>query len=104
MAGESAVDRAAMAQAAVQVETALGTIKGQQSALAGYHGTLMSGWVGDAASAFTNAYTAFNEDFTKVITALNGIHEKLVGTRARYEATEEAQTAVANRVASQINR
>ena len=104
MAGESAVDRAAMAQAAVQVDDALGQIRGQQSTLAGYHSTLMGGWEGDAASAFTNAFNAFNEDFTKVINALNGIHEKLIGTRARYEATEQAQTAVANRVAGQINR
>ena len=104
MAGESAVDRAAMAQAAVQVEDALGQIRSQQSTLAGYHSTLMGGWVGDAANAFTNAYTAFNEDFSKVINALNGIHENLIGTRARYEANEQAQTAVANRVAGQINR
>jgi WXG100 family type VII secretion target len=93
-----------MAQAAVQVEDALGQVRSQQSTLAGYHSTLMGGWVGEAASAFTNAYTMFNDDFTKVITALNGIHEKLVGTRARYEATEQAQTAVANHVAGQINR
>lgn len=104
MAGESAVDRAAMAQAAVQVEDALGQIRSQQSTLAGYHSTLMAGWVGDAASAFTNAYTRFNEDFTRVINALDGIHEKLIGTRSRYEATEEAQTAAANQVAGQINR
>jgi WXG100 family type VII secretion target len=93
-----------MAQAAVQVDDAVNTIRGQQSTLAGYHSTLMAGWVGEAASAFTNAYTAFNDDFTKVLNALNGIHEKLVGTRARYEATEEAQTAVANHVMGQINR
>ncbi len=38
MAAESAFNRAAMAQAAVQVEDAVGQIRGQQSTLAGQHG------------------------------------------------------------------
>jgi WXG100 family type VII secretion target len=103
MAGESAVNRAAMAQAAVQVEDTLGTVRGLQSQLAGFHGDLMAGWQGMAASAFTNAYNSFNADFTQVIQALQGIQEKLVGTRARYETTEETQTAAANRVSGLLN-
>ncbi|MGO9082096.1 MAG: WXG100 family type VII secretion target [Streptosporangiaceae bacterium] len=104
MAGESAVNRAQMATAAMQVEDAVTKIRGQQSQLAAYHGELMAGWAGDASMAFTNAYDSFNADFTKVINALEGIHEKLVGTRARYEATEEANTASVNRVAGLLNR
>jgi len=103
MAGESAVNRAAMAQAAVQVEDAVGTIRGQQSQLAGYHSDLMGGWSGEAASAFTNAYNSFNADFTKVLNALQGIHEKLVGTHSKYVANEATQTAAANRVAGLLN-
>ena len=53
MAAESAFNRAAMAQAAVQVEDAVGQIRGQQSTLAGQHGDLMAGWQGEAATAFT---------------------------------------------------
>lgn len=104
MAGESAVNRAAMAQAAVQVEDALGQVRGQQSQLAGFHGDLMGGWQGMAASAFTNAYEQFNSDFSQVIQALQGIQEKLVSTRAHYETTEETQTAAANRVAGLLNK
>lgn len=103
MPAESAVNRAAMAQAAVQVEDTLGTVRSLQSTLAGYHSTLMGGWVGQAASAFTTAYTSFNDDFTKVITALQGIQEKLVATRSHYQATEDTQTAAANRVAGMLN-
>jgi WXG100 family type VII secretion target len=103
MAAESAVDRAAMAQAAVQVEDAVAQIRGQQGQLAGFHGDLMAGWQGEAAAAFTGAYQAFNADFTQVLTALQGIHEKLTATRTRYVATEEAQTAAANRVRGLLN-
>jgi WXG100 family type VII secretion target len=103
MAGESAVNRSAMAQAAVQVEDAVGQVRGQQSQLAGYHGDLMTGWQGQAADAFTNAYNSFNADFTQVLSALQGIQEKLVSTRTRYQATEDVQTAAANRVQGLLN-
>jgi WXG100 family type VII secretion target len=104
MAGESAVNRAAMQTAAGQVDDAVSQVRAQQSRLAGYHGDLMGGWQGDAATAFTNAYNSFNADFTTVINALQTIQEKLVTSRAHYQATEEQQTAAANRVQSQINR
>ncbi len=103
MAAESAVNRAAMAQAAVQVEDAVGQIRGQQSQLAGQHSDLMAGWQGMAASAFTGAYESFNSDFARVLTALQGIQEKLTATRSRYQATEDTQTAAANRVQGLLN-
>jgi len=103
MAGESAVNRAAMAQAAVQVEDAVGQVRGQQSQLGAFHGDLMAGWQGMAASAFTNAYNSFNADFTQVLNALQRIQEKLVGTHARYVANEETQTAAATRVQGLLN-
>ncbi len=104
MAAESAVDRAAMAQAAVQVEDAVGQIRGQQSQLAGFHGNLMAGWQGQAANAFTSAFNSFNADFTQVLSALQGIQETLTATRSRYQAAEETQTAAANRVQGLLNR
>jgi WXG100 family type VII secretion target len=104
MAGETAVNRAQMATAATQVEDAVGQIRGLQSQMAAYHGELMGGWVGQAATAFTSAYESFSADFTKVVSALEGIHEKLVGTRATYEATEESTTATVNRVSGLLNR
>jgi WXG100 family type VII secretion target len=92
-----------MAQAAVQVEDAVGQVRGQQSQLAGFHGDLMSGWQGQAATAFTSAYNSFNADFTQVLSALQGIQDKLTATRSRYTATEDAQTAAANRVQGLLN-
>jgi uncharacterized protein YukE len=60
--------------------------------------------VGNAATAFTNAYETFSADFAKVVNALENIHEKLIGTRANYEATEESNTATVNRVSGLLNR
>jgi WXG100 family type VII secretion target len=93
-----------MAQAAVQVEDAVGQIRGQQGQLAGFHGDLMGGWQGQAASAFTAAFESFNADVGQVLSALQGINEKLTATRSRYVATEETQTAAANRVQGLLNR
>ena len=104
MAAESAVNRAAMATAAKQVEDAVTQVRGQQSQLAGFHGDLMAGWQGQAASSFTTAYEAFNADFTQVINALQEFYPRLTTTRSRYEANEQVLTSSANRVASAINR
>lgn len=87
-----------MATAAQQVESAVGTIRGLQSRLGGFHGDLMSGWQGEAASTFSSAYERFNSDFTTVITALEGIHEKLVGTRSRFDAAEQQQAQASTRI------
>ena len=104
MAGETAVNRAQMATAATQVEEAVGVIRGQQSQLSGFHDSLKGNWQGEASNAFTMAYEHFNADFTKVISALEGIHERLVGTHTRYVATEQANTQISSRISSALNR
>jgi WXG100 family type VII secretion target len=102
MAGESAVNRQAMATAARQVEGAVSTIRGLQSNMNGYASQLQSGWQGNAASAFSNAYEAFSADFAKVLTALGSIQEKLAGTHGTYAATEEANTSTVNKIQSML--
>ena len=102
-AGESAVNRASMAQAAQQVESAYGMITGLQSNMNGYSSQLGGGWQGNAAVAFTRTYEMFSADFAKVLTALQTIHDKLVSTRNTYQTTEDANTARVNQVSSMIN-
>lgn len=104
MAGQITVNRAAMVTAAQQVETALGEIKGQQTRLNGTHETLAGTWKGMASTAFTNAFNQFNSDFTIVINALNGIHERLVGSHANYNASESANVESANKLHAALNR
>ena len=101
-AGESAVNRASMAQAAQQVEAAFGMITGLQSNMNGYSSQLGGGWQGNAAVAFTRTYEMFSADFAKVLNALQAIHDKLVSTRSTYQATEDANTARVNQVAGLI--
>jgi WXG100 family type VII secretion target len=98
-AGESAVNRQAMATAAQQVESAVTTIRGMQSSMNGYASQMQSGWQGQAASAFSNTYEAFSADFSKVLSALENIHEKLVSTDTTYTSTEETNVSHVNRVA-----
>ncbi len=104
MAGQTTFDRTSMAAAATQVEETVGQIRALQSRLNGSHADTMAGWVGESASAFTAAYTEFNADFAKVISALDVMHEKLTGSRVNYNASEEANTTSANRIASVLNR
>lgn len=101
-AGESAVNRASMAQAAQQVEAAYGVITGLQANMNGYSSQLGGGWQGNAAVAFTRTYEMFSADFAKVLNALQVIHDKLVSTRNTYQATEDANTARVNQVAGLI--
>jgi WXG100 family type VII secretion target len=103
VAGESAFDRALMAQAAGQVATAVAEIQGLQTRLAGSHDSTMTGWVGQAATAFTNAYLEFNGDFSKVIAALNNLGDKLRASGVNYNVTEEANQSSASKVITALN-
>jgi len=102
-AGESAVNRASMAQAAQQVEAAVTVITGLQANMNSYTSQLGGGWQGNAAVAFTRTYEMFSADFAKVLSSLQVIQENLVSTRNTYQATEDANTARVNQVAGMIN-
>ncbi|MBO0804637.1 MAG: WXG100 family type VII secretion target [Nocardiopsaceae bacterium] len=91
-----------MRTAATQVESAVSTINGLQSNMNSYASELQGHWQGQAAQAFQRAFEAFSADFGKVLSGLESIHEKLVGTTTSYVATEEANTSTANKIAGQL--
>jgi len=93
-----------MATAAGQVENTVAEVRSLQSTLNGYHDSLIGGWQGEAATAFTNAFTHFNSDFTIVINALQAIHDGLVGTHKNYTTTETANTAASSKITGALNR
>lgn len=103
MADQSAVDREAMRIAATKVDTAAETIKGIQSKLHGHKAGLMSNWDGRAAMTFQRVFNAWDQDFRKVVTALESIHQNLVGSNITYSATEEQQELAASKVESLLN-
>jgi WXG100 family type VII secretion target len=91
-----------MAQAAQQVEAAVGRIAQLQGNMNGYTSQLSGGWQGNAAVAFTRTYEMFSADFAKVLNSLQVIHEKLVSTYNTYQATEDANVAQVNQLAGVI--
>jgi WXG100 family type VII secretion target len=104
VAAVSQHDAAMMAQAASQVESAVGTIRGLQSNLASAHESMMGGWQGAAASTFTTAYSQFNVDFQKVIQALDYLGEKLQQSGKNYTTVETANQSSANKISAALNR
>jgi WXG100 family type VII secretion target len=98
VAGLSAHNAQLMAQAATQVESAVQEIQGLQSNLNSSHDTMMAGWQGPAASTFTSAFTAFNNDFNKVIQALDNLGVKLRQSGANYTTIEEANRTSSSKI------
>ncbi|HEY0539505.1 MAG TPA: WXG100 family type VII secretion target [Actinoallomurus sp.] len=98
MAGESAVDRAAMGQAAQEVEEKANIVKGLQNTLESHKSDLMAGWKGVAAMSFNQVHEEFNKDFAQVINALQGMHESLVHTKINYEKKEQESQEAASEV------
>ncbi len=104
MAGQTSVDRGAMQRAAQQLDSAYSTVTGLRTTLESHKTELLGGWAGEAASAFSNVYQAFDADMAKVLAAMDILHEKLVQTHVRYVATEAEQSATVNKVAGLLNR
>lgn len=103
MAGESAFDRAQMATAANQTQQAVDTIRGIQSTMNGQHEALQGGWKGEAATAFSSAFTQFDGDFTKVLQALANLQEKLSASQRNYTATETANAQASTKISQALN-
>ena len=104
MAGQTSVNRGAMQRAAQQLDSAFSTVTGLRTTLAGHKSELLGGWAGEAASAFSNVFEAFDGDMAKVLAAMDALHEKLVATHATYVTTEAEQSATVNKIASMLNR
>jgi WXG100 family type VII secretion target len=92
-----------MAQAANQVSSAVDQVRSLQSNLASAHDSMMGGWSGPAAGTFNNAFTMFNGDFTKVITALQNLGEKLQQSSVNYNTIEQANQTSSNKITSALS-
>jgi WXG100 family type VII secretion target len=94
----SAVDRAAMAMAAQEIEAKAQVIQGLRNTLEDHKATIRAGWKGTAAGTFDHVFGEFDADFTKVIQALETMHERLTHTRIQYEAREQESHAAVSEV------
>jgi WXG100 family type VII secretion target len=92
-----------MAQAAQDIDDSANIIKGLQTRLEDSKNQLRSGWEGDASMAFDAVFNRFNEDFRRVLTALDGMHQSLVQTKITYEAKEQMTHDAVNKVNQLLN-
>ncbi|TDD83282.1 WXG100 family type VII secretion target [Actinomadura rubrisoli] len=92
-----------MQQAATRIEDSAGIVKGLQSNLDGHKSSLMSGWAGNASVSFDKIFNEFQTEMTKVRTALDGMHQKLVHTKITYESTEQEQDDAVNKINQLLN-
>jgi WXG100 family type VII secretion target len=60
-------------------------------------------WEGNASMAFEKVFMQFNEDFNKVLKALEGMHQSLVQTKITYESKEEMSEQAVNKVQALLN-
>lgn len=96
--GQSSVDRAAMGLAAQDIDHSANIIKGLQNQIEDHKNQVRSSWDGHASMAFEQVFNRFNEDFTRVLNALQGMHEALVHTKITYETREQESHDAVNRV------
>jgi WXG100 family type VII secretion target len=89
--------------AAQKIDHSASTIQGLRNHARQVHDDLRSGWDSDAADAFTMMYNRFDEDFGKVLLALQDMHVKLEQGTIKYESAIEEQHDAVNRVAGLIN-
>jgi WXG100 family type VII secretion target len=100
MANGYAGTPAEFATASGHVDEAMGTMNGQLSKLRAAIEATSGGWVGEAAQAFQNVMTRFDEQSLKLTGALGEIGDLLKQTGGMYSGQE---TDVSRRIKSQIS-
>jgi WXG100 family type VII secretion target len=103
VAEESAIDLANAKQAAQKIDHSASVIQGLQLRVQGHKDQLRSGWDSTAALAFDDVFNHFNDDFARILKALNQMHEKLVHTNIKYEQSVQEQHDAVNKVNQLIN-
>jgi WXG100 family type VII secretion target len=84
--------------AAQKIDHSANTIDGLRRHAQRLHDDLRVGWDSDAADAFTTMFHNFDNDFGKVIAALQDMHLKLGQGALKFEGAVQEQTDAVNRV------
>jgi WXG100 family type VII secretion target len=85
------------------VESAQQAIQGHIGTLRGEVETMMGGWRGEAAGAFTNVHNSFEENAGRINSALQQMHEALVATHQTYGTQESDQSQTFTSMQQNIN-
>jgi WXG100 family type VII secretion target len=94
----ASVDRPAMALAAQEIEAKAQIIQGLRNTLQDHKATLRQGWKGGAAGTFDHVFGEFDDDFSKVIQALETMYHSLTQTVISYEKHEQESHAAVSEV------
>ena len=100
---ETAINLANAKQAAQKIDHSASVIQGLQTQVQQHKEHLRSGWDSTAAVKFDEVFNHFNEDFARILKALNSMHEKLVHTNIKYETSVQEQHDAVNKVNQLIN-
>jgi WXG100 family type VII secretion target len=103
VADESAIDLANARTAAQKIDHSASVIQGLQLRVQQHKDHLRSGWDSTAALKFDDVFNHFNEDFGRILKALNQMHEKLVHSTTKYETSVQEQQDAVNKVNQLIN-
>lgn len=90
MAGSFNTDAATMQRAAQQVQQVSEEITAELRSLQGNLDPVAASWRGSASSAFQQLMVRWNEDASKLTSALQGISEMLDSTNKNYSQVEES--------------
>jgi WXG100 family type VII secretion target len=90
MAGSFNTDATTMQKAAQQVQQVSDEISGELRALQGNLDPVAASWKGAASSAFQQLMVRWNEDASKLTSALQAISQMLDSTNKNYTQVEEA--------------
>ncbi|KJS54660.1 hypothetical protein VM98_17845 [Streptomyces rubellomurinus subsp. indigoferus] len=80
-----------MTEFAKQIGEAIHKIEGEQTKLHNTVTNIGGGWKGQAATAYTNLQTQFNDDIKALNQSLNAIKDAIERTTAHYAQTEAEQ-------------
>jgi WXG100 family type VII secretion target len=92
-----------MALAAGNIDESANLIRGLQVQIEGHKNEMRAGWEGNASLAFEQVFERFNTDFSKVLKAMDSMHEALVQTHINYTSKEQDAKDAVNRINQMLN-
>ncbi|MFB9366920.1 WXG100 family type VII secretion target [Kitasatospora sp. NPDC001664] len=96
MAGQFTTTADEMNAFANRIQEVNSSVQGEIQRLNTLVDEIKAGWQGQAAAAYQQLQTRFNEDATKLNQVLDEIRQAIVATTQAYTATEEEQRAAMN--------
>ena len=102
MAGEVSAADGALDRGAKIVSDSRSQLTQQLKSLEGKLASIGAQWKGSGSSAFQSTMTRWNQDSTKIISALNSFEENLKSSQSTYTSTDDSTSSSFNNLASRL--